>query len=178
MQDIIRAVVKTPGMAPRQIGDALGLNWTASVSVMSALLQQLCKAGKLERKGKPRAYRYYPTDLSLLDMRSGKRMAKPPAKPKPARVRKAAVPKPALSARKPQPKPTAAQQLQIVPKKPDVTTAAPPRATRETVDEFLRRGGRIERLPNGASADPLRITRADIDAANWRRREQRNNESP
>jgi hypothetical protein len=88
--------------------------------------------------------------------------------------------KPTAAPRKPAKavKPTAAQQVQIVAVKLPPPAPTPRSAPFETVEQFLARGGRIERLPNGASADPLRITRADIDAANWRRREQRNNESP
>ena len=172
-QSILHAVVARPGMSPREIGDALGLNWKSSVGVVCATLQQLTKAGKLEFKGAMRARRYYATSDALVDRRFRTRAkAAKAAKPKPARARKAAAPKSASRIRLGPPKPTAAQQVQVVPKRP-ASNAATASKPFETVDSFLARGGRIQRLSHGASANPLRITRADIDAANWRRREQR-----
>jgi len=75
--------------------------------------------------------------------------------------------KPTAAPRKPAKavKPTPAQQVQIVARK--LAPAAPTHKTApfETVEQFLARGGRIDRLPNGTSANPLRTTCVDVDAA-------------
>lgn len=44
---------------------------------------------------------------------------------------------------------------------------------RETVDQFLARGGRIERLPHGASATPVAGGHAAQNAATWHHRQER-----
>ena len=170
-QAILHAVHKRPGLSPRQIAAAIGEDWHLVACQMSAQLHQLCVAKKLRRTGKPRAFLYYPTDDTLRDLRTGKRMVVKPTKAKPARKKPAAKP---AAPKKPRAavKPTAAQQVQVV-AKPLAPPASTPKATPfETVEQFLARGGRIQRLPDGASATPLHITRADIDDANWRRREQ------
>lgn len=158
--DMVEAVVKRPGMSPRQIGDALGLHWASAVNVVCSQLLQLERAGKLRREGKPKDYRYFPTPISLIDKRYGPRRG---TEPKPKQRRRPALKAAAQPAKRyaspfaHAPKPAS----KIVIGKPAPKPIAPPRNTahpagaRETVEEFLARGGRVQVLPNGASSEPL-----------------------
>lgn len=134
---------------------------------VSAQLKQLVDAKKLRRTGTAGAYLYHATKLTHLDLRrvdtDGMPRTKsrdrrpnakprPPAKPvvvrppQPARV-VAATPNP--SAGKPARLPH--QRLVIVPVSP--TPSAPKHPERESVEQFLARGGRIQKLAHGASSD-------------------------
>lgn len=146
---MVRAVAKNPGLTPRQIGDALGLHWASAVNVVCSQLLQLERAGKLRREGQPKAYRYFPTDISLVDKRFGKRTATADA---PKRRRRPVLKVPA---KRVVPKP--ASRIGLVPAKPvpPPMRSAHPAGPRETVEEFLARGGRVQRLPMGAVAVPL-----------------------
>ncbi len=179
-QAIMRVVLKRPGLQLREIAKALGFDDRAKIAALSVQLTYLAKDKRVRHDGAVRGRKYFPTPKTqaAIDVtQAAKKPAPRPVTPAPAKQYASPLarkPKAESKIRIGTPKPTAAQQFQVVPKKPDVTAAAPPRTTRETVEEFQARGGRIEHLSNGASAEPLRIARADIDAANWRRREQKN----
>lgn len=128
-------------------------------SYISAQLHQLVNTGKLRRSGQPRAYRYSATATTLVDCRRFKdgkprdRSAQR-ARERQAKARAKPAPKPA-----PPPKPR--RQATPVPAQRAVYSSklkpAAPRAPgeRETVEEFQRRGGRIQKLKPGESSSPL-----------------------
>lgn len=146
----------------RQVFDALGGDY--AYNAVAAQLSTMAKAGKLRRDANvSRGGRYWITDLAGKDMRSdpsraGRRTraakagaAKRVLGPKPetrdsmcarmhAEVLAKSRPKPAPKARFIQPPQKSLKQR---------TVNAP------TVDEFVRRGGRIEYLERHASSNPL-----------------------
>lgn len=127
-------------------------NFTAQIA---AQLHQLTTAKKLKRTGAPRAYLYSATPRTLVDGRKfdskGKLRDKTRNKPvAPARSRTPA-PKPTAATRGAA-KPAPAQRIAVT-----RTSTRPPRFTgeRETVAEFLARGGRIQKLKHGECSSPL-----------------------
>lgn len=58
---------------------------------------------------------------------------------------------------------------------PNVTTIDARAAERESgeqaVAQFLARGGKVQRLPHGATSIPVAPSRAEANKRNWRRRE-------
>ena len=125
---------------------------------VSAALAGLYQSDRVQRVG---AFGNYHYTVPGRDVSGFRLPAKPTAAPR----------KPAKPV-----KPTPAQQVQIIAPKLAPPTPTPRATPFETVDEFLRRGGQIERLPLGASANPLRTTCVDFDAAMFRGRSQ--DESP
>ncbi len=127
----------------------------------SSTVYQLVATGKARRTGGGRAAVFHRTDLTGHDGRGkGKRGGtSPKVKATPLRkVRQAAPAKP------PAPSPWAFGGK----------TRGPGGAPeRETVEEFLARGGRIERLPQGASATPMTGGHAALNEATWRDRQER-----
>lgn len=134
----------------------------AEVTRVSALLTQSFQRGKLDRKRIGSDLRYYPNDKTGRDQRNGARVAKPSQQPARAPSQPKAA-KPAEPLRElPAPlKPSAEQHkaMSAIFKKPAKATAA--RA--ETVDEFQRRGGRIEYLAPGVSGLARNAANADDD---------------
>lgn len=135
-------------------------------AAVSAQLHQLVTAKKLRRTGTPGAYLYHPTRTTLVDLRTHDEEGNPRVRSHTTRhkhaaakrVPKAAAPAARLVARA-TPRKTPGtrpdhQKFQIVPPAP------PPAPTRrvqpETVEEFLARGGRIQRLADGEVAHPLK----------------------
>lgn len=156
-QDIVKAVVHQPGLTMRQVAQAIGRSDRAGVQGVGAQISQLCKAGKLRKDsvyaltGVPR---YWPTKTSLLDMRQAvnrtpaptkaaststpaKRVARVVRKPLPAPPPPKPAPMPRMIAKRPKPAPT------------------PPPGTPETLEQFIARGGTIERLPPYACSQQL-----------------------
>jgi hypothetical protein len=140
-------------------------------SMVSAQLAQLVDAGKLKRRGVRCAFEYHATKTTLLDLRrvhaNGKprdKCAQPRRATPPPRATKAVAPKPEP---KPQAIPKAQQKLTV--SRPFAPTAAPACAERETVEQFLARGGRIQYLKPGESSETLAL---DARALNKRRKER------
>lgn len=134
--------------------------------VVSVQVSGLVNDGKLERIGTLRAFTYLPTATTLVDGRVARRKVKPqpprqaskhqPAarKAAPARVSK---PKP------PRPAPESRRFL--------VARPAPrPPGERETVAEFLARGGRIQKLKHGECSGPVYENLRAIDQRSMRKR--------
>ena len=133
----------------------------------SALLNQQWHRGKMDRQGTGRSIRYFPNSVTGIDRRSHRPTRTAPsaherrAAAQRARAatrdlarqkRQANTPKPAPPTKPP--KASAAQvarvsALFVKPTRLKCTDHA------ETVDEFLARGGQIERLPSGACSRPL-----------------------
>ena len=104
------------------------------ISRWSATLSQLVKAGQLIRHG------------------SGQR-CKFSAPPQP---KDSATSKQAAARRHPKPKPES--QIRIAPARPALDApAAPRRAAPESVEDFVRRGGRIQKLEPHEVSEPLRF---------------------
>jgi hypothetical protein len=139
-------------------------------AIVSAQLHGLVEDGKLARTGQPRAFLYTATATTLRDGRKIDHEGKPRNAVKTARARKP--PKPAT----PPPKPAAhkaahaiqpSQRIAIT----RVSVSAPrQKGERETVEEFLARGGRIERLSRGAASRPVLQTKDAITAERMRNR--------
>lgn len=141
--------------------EARAQNPAATVRQIAALLHHLQAKGRLARTGKPRAYVYSATATTLTQTRVGHPRKAAPA-PKPPPKRAAAI------------KPRSASQpaREFVPGPTPAGKPAPPilvrnpalaRSQRGELDSdaiaadvaaFLARGGRIERLPNGAASQP------------------------
>jgi hypothetical protein len=110
-----------------------------TVAVAGQLLQQVQRK-KLNRSGVAGDFRYSTNELTFLDLRS---------LPRPKR---ASVPhKP----RAPKPKPTPKPPVRVTEPR-TVTSTLPPRkpGERETVEQFLARGGRVQQLAHGESSRP------------------------
>jgi hypothetical protein len=116
-----------------------------SVNV-AAQLSEFAKNGKLERSGKYGAYRYTASPIALSDLRKTTRDGKVrnaaklarAAKPRPLSRPAAAAPPLKAAAR------TTPQRLALA----NIGTPAPRKpGERETVEQFLARGGRVQKLP-------------------------------
>lgn len=134
------------GVSARQARDYV--DPAASMPVIAAQMCQLVIAGKARRTGAAMHTTYFPTPLTLVDKRKTPtrrarkaKAPKPKPTPKPA-PKKAARPKPAHRQQ------TQAQRLIFI--KPARLTG-----NRETVAEFLARGGRIQKLKPGEASTPL-----------------------
>lgn len=138
-------------------------------AAVSAQLQQLVLAKKLRRTGSAGAYLYHATRLTNVDLRKVDAEGKPRDKSAGRRGRKApttaqqvvapqatptarlVAPKAERPAHKPQPH----QHMTIAPAPTPPTQPSKPAAKRESVEEFLARGGRIQRLALGEVSRPL-----------------------
>lgn len=127
---------------------------------VAAHLHQLLKADKLTRSGKPMAYTYAANDRTLVDGRKIDRNGTPRTRSQERRPSRAQVVKPPS---KPKAKPARAKgAAKTAPAERFVITrtttgAGSGRAAgqRESVQEFLARGGRIQKLANGATSTPM-----------------------
>lgn len=126
----------------------------------SSTVYQLVAAGKARRTGDGRAAVFHRTDLTGHDGRGKGKRARKADQPKPA---------PARKPRQPTPGSTATPSAWAFGRK-SLARSAP---ERETVEEFLARGGRVDRLPPGASAQPLKGGFNDLNEATWRARQVR-----
>lgn len=191
---IVDFVVAHPGAAAGDVTDHIchqerlaRSGRTRMVNLVCIQLSNLLEAGKVRRTGQPMHYRYWPTKLSQLDLRSHdrngnpkprKRPAKAPAKisRKPSSTTKRtpdvqATPKAAQVERDASPmasKPKPASQVQVV----DRTRKAAQRTNgvhRETVEQFLARGGRIQRVGPNDAAQPLRFDHSQAQVPPKRR---------
>jgi hypothetical protein len=162
-QAILRAVVAAAGwVAFDHVCNAVlpAGSWRKRAAI-SARLAQLVDARKLQRRGEPRAYEYHATKTSLLDLRKVTANATPRNTKALARAatrgtRAAPTPRPkAAQIVRGTPKPKAHQHIVITPAPAPITQ--PPKAAREreSVEAFLARGGRIQRLRNGDVSKPL-----------------------
>lgn len=191
---IVDFVVAHPGAAAGEVTDHIchqerlaRSERTRMVNLVCIQLSQLMEAGKLRRTGQAMSYRYWPTKLSQLDLRSHDRNGNPKPRKRPAKASTKCKRKPSLTAKRtpnaPAPpklaqvacdaspmarKPKPASQVQVV----DRTRKSAPRpngAHRETVEQFLARGGRIQRVgPNDAS-QPLRFDHSKTQVPATRR---------
>lgn len=145
---------------------------------MSGTVCTLMRRNKIRAESDGRCKRYFATATALIDERPranivSKRKAKPATRkrrPKPApSPRPTPAPKPTRAARPGAALRTAINGLAKAPPRTRVAAAVTGNGC-ETVEQFLRSGGRIEHLPPGASATPLNITLHDINEASMRRR--------
>lgn len=135
-------------------------------TVVSAQLCGLVNDGKLKRIGALRAFTYLPTATTLVDGRA----AQPKAKPQP--TRKAIKRKPVARKAAPAPVPERKPE-QPVPEVRRFLVARPaprPPGERETVAEFLARGGRIQKLKHGECSGPVYENLRAIDQRSMRKR--------
>jgi hypothetical protein len=139
-------------------------------AIVSAQLHGLVEDGKLARTGQPRAFLYAATATTLRDGRKIDHEGKPRNAVKTARARKPS--KPA----NPVPKPTARKSAHAIQPSQRIAitrlSVSVPRhkGERETVEEFLARGGRIERLSRGAASRPVLQTKNEMTAGRMRKR--------
>jgi hypothetical protein len=170
-QRIIAAVVASPGITLRQIATTLGYGPRADVKSLGAQLSQLCTSGKMRRQtvhtpaaGRAVATGYWPTDTAQVDERQLKRKpgteqerrAESKRRQRAARRESDAQKRARYTSNRATP-PTEAQQFRIA-EPPRPRAPATPANGRETVDEFLRRGGHIQALPTGyCPGSPLRF---------------------
>lgn len=142
---------------------AAGIKGSTLRPTVSTQLGQLVKAGKLKRTGEARNYRYTKTSITLVDRRkvdaSGNarnrtqvaRNRAPAKKTAAAKVVRQVAAKLERAAHKPKPH----QHISIPPPAPHITQAPRPAGRRETVEEFLARGGKIQKLRAGEWSKPL-----------------------
>lgn len=138
-------------------------------AAVSAQLKQLVDAKKLRRTGSAGAYLYHATRLTNVDLRkvdaegkprdksAARRGRKAPAAAPPATTRRTASTARLVSpkAEKPAHKPLPHQHMTIAPAPAPPTQPIRAAVQRESVEEFLARGGRIQRLANGVVSKPL-----------------------
>lgn len=178
-QTMIAAVVATPGIHMQEIAARLGLTTRPQLKSLATQLSQLCQAKKLRKDGilngsisRPR---YWPTPTSLIDGRTlhwadhnaRKRLLAKPPTPKPA-ARETQAQKRARYASAQATVPKAKSQMRIVdPPRPKPSATV---RNAQTVEDFRRRGGKIEYLPRHASSNPLLFDHGtpDVPVANRR----------
>lgn len=176
------AIIATPGLTLRELAAAVGQTSRANITGIAAQLSQLCKIRKLRKDGitgpgRSANPRYWPTDLTGLDLRTLRTLrATQPAPaapaPRPPKVEKPAhVLRPAPARPGPQrSRPTPAQQFTIRSLAPPRTQRPPGATHRETVDEFIARGGRVQVLDPYATSNPLRFDHGNTGVHTARRR--------
>ena len=163
--DIQAAVKAKPGITSREIAQAVGRDDRKGIARVAALLTQAWRRGKLERETIDGGLRYSPNAHTGSDYRVTARTptgqsTRPPSharvQPKSAPARKATPPAP--------PKPSAEQVAQLS----SMFVKPSPRAKQvggnETVDDFIARGGVIQRLAPGECSRPLASYAAGEDA--------------
>lgn len=167
MQDIQHAILASPGMTLRETAVAIGKTGRGDVTCVSALMSQLCKKQKLRRDSamdvRVGTSRFWPTPLTGVDgRRKTETKASKAAQKRDAREGTAIRPRQSLpvQARKGYAKPTAAQQFAINPRHPPRPIGAARNA--QTVDEFVKAGGVIQKLHPHASSNPLQFAHGDI----------------
>lgn len=164
-QAMLAAVIATPGITLSQIAVAIGKTERKERMGLSAQLSQLCKKKKLRKdkltNGSPGAVRYWPTETSAIDGRTAKKSAAKPqrkaatsaAQPAAPRLSDTAKRAGYASAKAMPPKP--ASQVRIV-DPPREAVPAMPAGARESVAEFMARGGRVEILkPHACSPNSI-----------------------
>ena len=137
-------------------------------TVVSAQLCGMVNDGKLTRTGKNKAFVYTATATTLLDGRKFDRNGVLIAAPKRTRAKVERKPAAkATAAAKPAHRVTDAQRFRI-----PAAAPKPPRhkSDRETVEEFVKRGGRIEQLQHGESSRPIYEAARDLNAMTMRKR--------
>ncbi len=138
---------------------------------IAATLCALHQCGKLERTGAPRAYRYTATARALVDGRKIDASGKPRNKstqPRPRATRGLGKPKPATPAAAKAPRQVMDNQRFVITR--GGARALRPAGERETVAEFLKRGGRIQKLKPGESSSPLFESVRELNAKTMRQR--------
>jgi hypothetical protein len=153
-KDVLRLLIERPGLTLREIAAALGFGPRARVPALCAQLSIDVRKGVLQHDNASYNRRYSPTEhtaAALARQRGGVHGNRHAAKPHRLPAKRYAspfahAPKPAskIVIGKAAPKPIA----------PPLKRARPAGA-RETVEEFIARGGKVQVLPNGASAEPL-----------------------
>lgn len=146
--------------------------------VSAAISAQLCglvQDGKLTVAGPKGKRTYGPTATTLIDERKVKNpngprrpMAEPRPKAKPKPKPAPRPPKPAAASKpKPAPKPTSASRQAFANLRPPAPRAP---GERESVAEFLARGGRIQKLAHGESSQPAYVDVRGQDLRAMRKR--------
>lgn len=197
---MLEFLAATPGANLRQVTEAAGMDPDSGRdrNLVAVQLSQLQVVGKVTRSGKRGSMRYHSVSGSLaVDGKRKKPAPAPKATDKPARYR---APADAVAQRKaptPPPAPPAAPlRDRPLPPKPAADhhsresmircfQSPPKRGSELTSDqiaadvaEFLRRGGRIQQLANGAASKPLRSLNAEasyvaVNERSWRDRQRR-----
>ncbi len=186
-QQMIALVIATPGLTGQEIAALLGLTTRDAIKSMTTQLSQLCKAQKLRKDsiltGSVSRPRYWPTELSTVDRR---RCAEHHAT-RSAAAKRAAVGRPqnmpgarhasraratmratiAAEARA-KPKPAKVETPRFI-KPARISTPRPHNAP--SVEEFIKRGGRIDYLPQHASSNPLQFDHSATDVPIHNRRQ-------
>lgn len=171
-QALIGLIVATPGLHMQELAALLGLTTKVQKKSLSTQLSQLCKAKKLRKDsilaGSISRPRYWPTPTSTIDGRTTfwaerrerlLKQPKPVAPPKPKHETRAQ--KRARYASEKARVPKVKSQLRIVdPPRPRPAAGLRPA---QTVEEFQRRGGHIEYLPQAVSSNPLRFDHSATD---------------
>lgn len=169
---IQKAVLANPGITLREIAAALGIGPRAKLTSISARLTQLCELNKLRRDvigSRHHPSRFWPTDITAVDLRELRRKPGDPVQRKIAgqrarRQAKAATVAASQKAHKPSPR----SQVRIV--DPPRPPKLPHNGTQpETVEQFLARGGQIQRLSFGQCNNDLRFDHSGTTTFEQRR---------
>lgn len=160
----LRACTRAVGLDPDDADDR---------NRIATQLSQLGKAKKVTRTGAFRNGRYSATPDALIDFRVQPRKTAPAAdQQKPARaqvVRAVTQTQPPVP---PQDSPTReslSRLFQTTPRKPGVLTSDDIAAD---IADFVRKGGAIQHLANGATSQPLRISMDEVHDRIWRQHTQ------
>lgn len=180
-QAIIAAVISKPGSNMREVAAAIGIDERTKLTCVSAQLSQLCIKKKL-RKDSPHdprrnPPRYWPTDIATLDLRKLPRTPSQRAQHSDASLKREAVRRAKREASEAKRAAAIRQAAPAKPAKPSMAQhanlsslflkASPrsrtPRTGVESVEQFVKRGGQIERLQPGACSRPLASLAGDDD---------------
>ena len=168
-------VMANPGSKLREITHGCGITDRKAITNAAAQLAQLVNFGRLRAEkpiGQFHGLKYYPTELTgqykprpTLEESAGKARARDERKRVKAKQRRlSAAQQQAFYSTAPQPPPrtaSAAPDVLAPPKRP-----AKPAAEAETVEEFKRRGGRIQRLGAFETSNPLKFDHSHGAALN------------
>lgn len=185
-QELQAYVLANPGKKLREITTGIGITDRDGITHAGAQLYQLVRGGFLRNEvvpGQLRGFRYFPTATTLTSVRqtvTPEQLAEN-ARTRELRKRDSKRAKRRLSA---------AQQQAFYANAPVAPTSvrapiapAPPKAARpaakvETVEEFLKRGGRVQRLASHDTSHPLRYDHSHGAALNRPHRRARVAVSP
>lgn len=168
---IVEALIARPGMTLREVAAAIGEQ--SRSTAVSAQLSQLAKVGKVRRDSSitTSGGRYWPTDISRQDLRSSySRTGKRPDRMAKARAERAAKTVRAPVRTVPTPsQPKAATRPETLPR---LLPARPKPAPLPdvSVQDFLRKGGRIEYLSPHECSQPLRFDHSQTHVPIGKRR--------
>lgn len=143
-------------------------------TIFAAQVQQLCRVKKIVATGAPRHQVYTAGPKALIDGRTAANAAKKGKRRTAKPVGRAASPGAAApqSSGRPADATTAKPRMRMdTIARRRLAPAGIRRGTAETVDQFIARGGRVERLAMGAVSQPLTyIGHRAVNEASWRDR--------